>query len=267
MNKPDTNIAKKGIIVIESLPYGQQKTGEELYNDQLRYKKYLNDDVFVNYYAVSSAPEFMAVLKRISGEMKAGEVFSLHFETHGHDDGIALNSGEVIPWKLFYDLIRPINIKMGHLLIIVMAMCKGGALVSYLDIKQRAPYKLFIGAFKNVTVDAISRGFGAFYENFNSVLDIANAFNALCLEVDGHLDANQTRTFWMFSEEEILKQTFDLDRDPVFLAKQISRECEKELAKGVYIPVRVVEEKYRFIMHDIYVNNKDFYCFRDIYKL
>ena len=172
MNQPETNVVKKGIIVIESLPYGEQKTGEELYNDQLRYKEYLNDDVLVKYYTVSSAPEFTAVMKKISAEMKTGEVFSLHFETHGDDKGIALNSGEIVPWKSFYDLIRPINVKMGHLLIIVMAMCKGGALVSYLDIKQRDPYKLFIGAFKDVTVDAIARGFGEFYKKFNSVLDV-----------------------------------------------------------------------------------------------
>jgi len=143
MNSPNTEIVKKGIIVIESLPNGEIKTGEDLYQDQLRYKEYLNDDIFIKYYAVNSTVEFTAALRRISAEMKEGEIFSLHFEAHGDDDGVGLNSGEIIPWTAFYNLTRPINEKMGHLLIIVMAMCKGGALVSPLDIEKRAPYKVF----------------------------------------------------------------------------------------------------------------------------
>lgn len=38
MNTPDTEIVRKGIIVIESLRNDDDKTGEALYHDQLQYK-------------------------------------------------------------------------------------------------------------------------------------------------------------------------------------------------------------------------------------
>lgn len=263
MNKPDTGVEKNGIIVIESLKANERKTGKELFDDKLKWKGMLRKDMFVEYYPVYSKKDFIITLHDISNKMKPGEIFTLHFETHGDDNGVALASGETIFWDEFYDLIRPINIKMGHLLLIVMAMCKGGALVSKLDITKRAPYKAFIAAFKNVSFDVISRGFEVFYEEYYGILDIFKSFESLCQEIDG--DKKQT-TFWFFTEEQILQHTFDLNRDPVFFQNQLSKLYKAELTKGKYTPIHIIEERLRSNMHSIYIKHKDHYCFKDLYS-
>lgn len=40
MNKPDTKIKRWGIVVVQSLPPNDVKTGELLYHDVLQYKEY-----------------------------------------------------------------------------------------------------------------------------------------------------------------------------------------------------------------------------------
>lgn len=262
MNKPDTEVIKNGIIVIESLKPNERKTGKELYEDRIKWKAILRDDMFVEYYDVYSRMDFIETLHIINNKMKEGEVFTLHLETHGNDEGVYLASGDLILWDEFYDLIRPINIKMGHLLLIVMAMCRGGALVSKLDITKRAPYKAFIAAFKNVTFDEVSRGFEAFYEKYYGLLNVFDSFELLCQEIDGD---NKQTTFWLFTEEQILQHTFDLDRDPVFFQNQLLTIYEAELSKGKHIPISIIEERFRSYMHDIYMKHKDYYCFNDLY--
>jgi len=263
MNQPNTDVKKNGIIVIESLKNNERKTGKELYDDKLKWKEIIREDMFVEYYPVYSKKDFIDTLHLINNKMKEGEVFTLHFETHGNDDGVGLASGDIILWNEFYDLIRPINIKMGHLLLIVMAMCKGGALVSKLDISKRAPYKAFIAAFKNVTFDVISRGFEAFYEKYYGILDVFESFESLCKEIDD--DKKQT-TFWLFTEEQILQHTFDLDRDPIFFQNQLLRLYNTESSKGQYIPIPTIEEKLRSEMHNLYIKHRDYYCFKDLYN-
>lgn len=265
MNKPNTEIVKKKIIVIESLREIDKKTGSELYADLLRYKELKNNDVVVDFYTVSSLSEFSVLLKDINSKMKAGEVFTLHFETHGSSEGIELNSLEVVKWKDFFDLIRPINIKMGHLLVIIMAMCKGGALVSHHEIEKRAPYKAFVASFKDIMTDDITRGFLAFYENYNHILDIFNAYEAMCIEVDGTSKLSSKSTFWMFTEEQILEKVVDLDRDLVHLNKMISYIQELEYRKGNYISLAMAEDFLRSEMHERYVKYKSFHCFHDLY--
>ena len=76
--------------------------------------------------------------------MEEGDILTIQVEAHGSVDGIALSSGEIVEWKEFYNLIRPINIALGHLLFIVMAMCDSIAMISNISIEQRAPYRAFI---------------------------------------------------------------------------------------------------------------------------
>ncbi len=109
MNTPDTEITHKGIIVIQSLKENERKTGDELQKDILQYKKYLHEDSFVEFYNVTTVKEFIKTLEKIQKTMSKGEIFSLHLETHGSEDGIHLSSGECVTWKQFFDNIRPIN--------------------------------------------------------------------------------------------------------------------------------------------------------------
>ncbi len=263
MNTPDTEITHKGIIVIQSLKDNERKTGDELQKDILQYKKYLHEDSFVEFYNVSTVKEFVNTLERIKKNMSKGVIFSLHLETHGSEDGIHLSSGECVTWKQFFDSIRPINIKMGHLLIIIMAMCKGAGLISYIDSEQRAPYKAFIGAFRDVSVDEVSRGFSAFYGSYTNVLDISEGMDALDAEIDG-INA-QKKTFWCFTAESIFDSTFNPDRDPKHFNKMVREQLIRHITNGdTNYTWAIVEYNIRKLFKETSDKHRDYFCFKDI---
>ena len=82
----------------------------------------------------------MAVLD-IEKSLSEGDILTLQLETHGFDEGIGFNNVEILQWKDFYNIIRTLNIKTGHLLFVVMAMCKSITMISSINPEKRAPYR------------------------------------------------------------------------------------------------------------------------------
>ena len=80
---PDTEIKRHRIIVIQSLQSPFKETGRDLYDDILRYKEYLNNDCFSEFYSVENKQEFINTIKSIADTLIDGDVITLHFETHG----------------------------------------------------------------------------------------------------------------------------------------------------------------------------------------
>lgn len=264
MNTPDTEITHKGIIVIQSLKENERKTGDELQKDILQYKKYLHEDSFVEFYNVTTVRSFIKTLENIKEAMSKGKIFSLHLETHGSENGIHLSSEECMTWKQFFDNIRPVNIKMGHLLIVIMAMCRGGGIISYIEPHKRAPYKAFIGAFRDITVDEVARGFSAFYGRYTNMLDIAEGMEALDAEIDGINP--QKKTFWCFSAEDIFDSTFNPDRDPKHFSKMVTEQLINHTIRGeTYYTRAKVEHNIRNLLKETSDKWRDFYCFKDIF--
>lgn len=265
MNTPDTEITHHGIILIQSLKESDRKTGDELHKDILQYKQYLREDSFVELYNVATVEEFIWTLENINKAMTKGKIFSLHIETHGSEDGIHLASRECMTWKQFYDNIRPINIKMGNLLMVIMSMCKGGALVSYIEPEKRAPYLAFIGAFRNLTEDEVARGFSAFYDRYSNALDISAGMEALDAEIDGINP--QKKTFWCLTSESIFDSIFDPDRDPENFRKMVREQLFNHISRGEtdYTWARV-ENNIRNLLRETSKKHKDYYCFKDFYK-
>ncbi len=220
----------------------------------------------MEFYNVTTSTEFFKTLRAINKSMTKGVVFSLHFETHGSEHGIHLASGEYINWKKFYKLIRPINIKMGHLLIIVMAMCKGGALISSLEPEKRAPYRAFIGAFSDLTQDEIARGFNAFYTNYTGALDIRKGMEALTIEIDG--ENPNKKTFWCYSSEHIFDQALDPDRTPKNFQEMIRKQLTKRLLEFGETGHTWSSVEYEMRNHLINTSKKyrDYYCFKDLFE-
>ncbi len=263
MNTPDTEITHNGIIVIQSLKDNERKTGDELHKDILQYKKYLHKDSFVEFYNVTTVMEFIKTLENIEKTMSIGMIFSLHLETHGSENGIHLSSGECMTWKQFFDNIRPINIKMGHLLIVIMAMCKGGRIMSCIEPSKRAPYNAFIGAFRDITVDEVSRGFSAFYGKYTNMLDIVAGMEALEVEIDGINPSK--KTFWCYSAESIFDSIFNPDRDPRHFNKMVREQLFNHIIRGeTDYTWAHVEYDIRNFLKETSDKYRDYYCFKDI---
>lgn len=110
MNKPNTEIKRWGIVVVQSLNPNDVKTGENLYHDVLQYKKYHKRESFSSFYNVNSSDDFRSAILYIENSLSEGDILTLQLETHGCDEGIGFNNGEILKWKDFYDIIRPLNI-------------------------------------------------------------------------------------------------------------------------------------------------------------
>lgn len=91
----------KTIIVIESLPANERKTGTELYNDIIVrstefYKK--QNDLKNQFYSVESKAAFLDILTNIDS-VEPG--LMLHIETHGSEDktGLTLADSSKVLWS------------------------------------------------------------------------------------------------------------------------------------------------------------------------
>jgi hypothetical protein len=263
MNQPSTEIKKTGIIVIQSLKKTERKTGTELEQDVLRYKSYVDENSFVQLYNAETKEAFISTLKDIEAGMNDGEIFTLHLETHGGEDGIYLASGECVPWEEFFNCIRPMNIKMGHLLVVVMSMCKGAAIIAYMDPEERAPYRAFIGAHRDMYDDELARGFAAFYGEYSNPLDIVKGMDALKAELSSTKEPDGP--FWVLTCEQVFDMTFDADRDPVNFAKIVDNAYMGRKLKGIECTRQSVEAEIRELYDKTKTEKKPYFCFEDIY--
>ena len=77
MNKPNTEIKRWGIIVVQSLNPNDVKTGEILYHDVLQYKEYHKKESFSSFYDVNSSDEFRLAVQTIEESLSFDETFNL----------------------------------------------------------------------------------------------------------------------------------------------------------------------------------------------
>lgn len=259
MNKPDTEIKRWGVVVIQSLCEKDLKTGEQIYHDVLQYKNIQQREAFASIYIVNSIPEFEDAINEIVFSIDEGDIITLQIETHGSVDGIVLNNGEIITWSRFYDLVRQINVRIGHLLLLVMAMSKSISMISSINPVERAPYRAFICTTRDVSGDEIYNAFSSFYQKYYNLLDIAEAMSKLQNEV---IDENGLSPFQLLTADSVFDETFTHPRNlETLAATQLFRE-------GKCISPQSVSQKAKDIQaflkatHDKFYN---YYNFRDIY--
>lgn len=259
MNTPNTEIKRWGIVVIQSIPTNQRQTGTQLYEDLLRYKPIMDGNIFCELINVVDKNNFEAAFSHILSNLEERDILTIHVEAHGSVDGIALSSGEIVEWKEFYDLIRPINIALGHLLFIVMAMCYSIAMISNISIEQRAPYRAFICTTREMYPDELYEGFLSFYEKFCNLLDVFGAMTALQKEIR---DENGHSPFQLLSAETIFDETLSTKRN-------IDDVCINQLHRmGQSIsPENLERMRYqiRALFKELHSKYSEYYNFRDLY--
>ena len=259
MNKPDTKIKRWGIVVIQSLYPNDYKTGEMLYHDILKNKTYHKSESYSSINDVNSSDEFRLAMQTIETSLSEGDIITIQIETHGCDEGIGLNNGEILKWKDFYDIIRPLNIKTGHLLFVVMSMCKSISMISAIDPEKRAPYRAFICTTRVVTADEIYRGFLAFYDKYFNLLDITQALSALQEEVR---DDNGFSPFLVLSAENIFSETFNSNRNISSLA---DNQLERLNMPRTENTKSIMSDYLRMLLKDLHDRFYNYYNFKDLY--
>lgn len=159
----------------------------------------------------------------------------------------------------FYDIIRPLNIKTGHLLFVVMAMCKSISMISAIDPEKRAPYRAFVCTTRVVSSDEIYRGFLAFYDNYFNLLDIAQAINALQEEIR---DDNGFSPFQVLSAENIFCETFNSNRN---ISGLVDNQLERLNMPRTETTKSIMSDYLRILLKDLHDRFYNYYNFKDLY--
>ena len=261
MNTANTEITKFKIIVIEWLRDTDRKTGLELYNDVLKPKEIINTDVSCEYYSVTNKIEFASKLAELTESIKDGEIATLQIESHGSEEGIGTGVNDFVTWNEFYDLIRPINVKMGGLLFVSLSMCISYSSLSSIKPNDRAPYLAMIVTTDKMYPDELYNSFVDFYNSYNNILDIA-AFRKMA---EGVKRKDGRPAFVIYRASDVFDMTLDIDRDPqniehlinncYVMGKSKDKNYTKEQARKDL--VAIFEEAK---------SHKDYFCFNDILK-
>lgn len=181
------------IYVIQSLPIefdalGDEKiqTGEQLYNDLLRWQeeKYSSLNVFL--YKIQSMSEWNSLMDKILESCKnEGCIPILHLEIHGSKvqevftTGFVLGNGEHIDIKTIGEQLRQINIATQCNLFVTLAVCKGMSLLLNMNVEQPMPFVGAIGSFSEIYEKDLLLRYTEFYSELFNSFDIAKAYSAL----------------------------------------------------------------------------------------
>jgi hypothetical protein len=161
------NIKKIGLIIIESLPNDEKKTGYELHSTIIKYKTFEFPDLSSDFYDINDRKDFFWLLKELVRKaVEENYFFSLHIEVHGFDDGIELKNGEEITWGEMIPYLQDINIHYHNYLFIVLGICRGASIVKYINPSERAPFRALISSEKDIFLIDLIPGFEEFYKHF-----------------------------------------------------------------------------------------------------
>ena len=270
------------VIVIESLPNGEPKTGEDLYNDIIKRMCYKHNHISNELIQVTYKEEFFNALERVSEDVENKySIPILHFEVHGSVYGITLSSGEMVEWEEMKNYLTKINVATGNNLYITSAVCFGGYLLSILNLMERSPFFGMLGAFKEISYEEHFEPFHRFYTELLSLGDFTNAlknFKNAIPETYGkyqsifadeifiksyakHVSDNQNKIFLEKRAKDAIKDF--IKESPIVGNRAFRRKREKELKKE-FLHARVIKSQdfyimnvNKFFMIDLYPENKD----------
>ena len=261
---PSTEISKYTIVIIQSLKDGDLKTGEMLYDKLSASLPTKYPDTSVKLFDVKDKLDLAVIFHGICSGIADGELITLQIEAHGCEEGVDLASGELVTWKDFFGMIRPINEKMLNLLLVCMSMCYGGAMITEFEPEKRAPYRAFIGTGRAIRAGTLLDGFSAFYENYHNLRDVFSAYEAMKkAAIDS---ATGECPFWFMSSEDVFKKTLDPDRDPDSFRHIVNEQYVRQKVEGKDVSWNQVEAKVREILIETHKRYFEHYTFRDILK-
>jgi hypothetical protein len=161
------------IVVLESLPFGEQKTGTWLYDNVLKPWADAHPPFRVYFNAIDSKSQFLAALDAAEAQLfQNGSVPILHIEAHGDKEGIALSNGEHVRWEELRERLTLMNQVSGLNLLVVMAMCRGWWISQLLYPLRPSPAWGIIGPTEDVWDTDLRNAMEAFYR------ELLNSFNA-----------------------------------------------------------------------------------------
>jgi len=170
------NLQKFGIVIIESLPENEKKTGYDLHSTIIQYKTFEFPDLASDFYDVNNKIDFFWLLNELARKaVEENYFFVLHMEMHGFNDGIELKNGEEVTWGEMIPYFQEINIHYQNYLLIVLGICEGASIIKYTNPAERAPFRALISSEKKIYDKDFIPGFEEFYKHFFFEFDAVEA--------------------------------------------------------------------------------------------
>ncbi|TYC14751.1 hypothetical protein ES677_05065 [Bizionia gelidisalsuginis] len=264
MNSDDTK--KFGLIIIESLPNGDKKTGFNLHHSTIKYKVFQEPNLSSEFYDVDTGKDLVELLKRIVNDAIANNYFFFfHFEIHGFDGGLELKNGDEIYWNELLSILLPLNIHYKNTLGLYLAVCNGASLLKYLNPMERSPFRFILASPKNIKIVDLEKGFDIFYEHFFFSYDIVESlekYNSVIINEDSRLSLI-TSQYCIDTLCDIERETADKDKI-LDLLKEIfikeNKEFENLSERKMY---EILKNEMTRIFDEAKLN-KDYYLMKDL---
>jgi hypothetical protein len=169
---PMVNLHFSKLLIAESIPAGEFRSGRCLYEALEPLPAVLNLPIQIAYTSVPTRAAFEAFIGGTIDEIAHGHTPVLHIECHGNDDGIGLANGrDFIAWEELRDYLAPLNVATRMNLMVSIAACYGVYAIKELLPSARAPFLAALSTDREAHPDELYRGFAAFYRTLLETLD------------------------------------------------------------------------------------------------
>jgi hypothetical protein len=258
-------ITKFLVVIIESLPTGEKKTGEELFSTTIKYNGFKNPEIQSKLIQVDSKTELLNKLERLSEKaISKNEFYFLHFEMHGYIGGIQTANGDEVIWDELFPIFRKINVHYENSLMVCMAVCEGGSIIASTKPELRSPFNLLIACVNIMYEKEIIEGFEAFYNEFCQSYKVNESIHAYNSNVP-----NEDNKLSSITSEYLFDMLTDINRFPDNKLSMVQK-AKKELKKDSRIKNLT---EFQLIKHATLVveklfeelkKKKDYFLMRDL---
>jgi hypothetical protein len=165
------------VIVIESLPEGESKTGRRLRDDLELISISAGEKFAVRYATAQSADELESLLNELWAFVIAsgGIGLCLHIECHGDKDGIELADGSQMSWSRLRPLLVNIHLASRMNLILWLASCYGGYFVLACRYNETVPFTVIVGPGNEIDEGTLLAFTCTFYTELFKTKDVTEA--------------------------------------------------------------------------------------------
>lgn len=260
------DVKRFGIIIFESLPDEDTKTGYELYSSTLTDKTYEEDLLHIEYLDLENKDIFLKELLRIANEAIDNNYFYfLHFEIHGFNGGLILKNEEEIFWHELIPIFQMMNIHYLNTLGIYLAVCEGASLMREINPMGRSPFGFIIASPQKIIEKDLAIGFKKFYDKFFFSFQLPES-----LKEYNSVIKNEKSRLSLVTSQYCIDTLCDIERetaDKEKLIKILEDTFNKHDPNFKSLPESVIYEVLEKELYEIfeeYKLNKDFYLMNDL---
>lgn len=220
MSKPDVTF--NAIVIVQSM-HAKDCAGEELCQLINRKSDRILGGRIASVFNIFNQVEFQGFLASMKWQVKSSGLKPLiHFEMHGTEEGLLLNSGETILWKNLETYLRDLNIRLRNNLFVSVSTCYGGCLLDVYNLQLPCSFYGYIGPMGEVSMRGLNSCFIEFYDALFDTGSITEAIISMKIRLPEYANKFVYLNFekyWQF----IIQEQLRLDKDPEYRQHHLNR--------------------------------------------